>query len=115
MIRRPPRSTRVRSSAASDVYKRQVETCGRGSQSDDWQEDVELIDVVAQYPTPYCALRSKGHCRGSRVRSSIKGCWKVGVWAHQTVPFFAGMSRSSSPGLSGSGVYPRASTFDCRR
>src|SRR5665811_1320552 len=25
MIRRPPRSTRVRSSAASDVYKRQVE------------------------------------------------------------------------------------------
>ena len=26
MIRRPPRSTRVRSSAASDVYKRQVET-----------------------------------------------------------------------------------------
>ncbi|WP_460379460.1 hypothetical protein, partial [Staphylococcus aureus] len=24
MIRRPPRSTRVRSSAASDVYKRQV-------------------------------------------------------------------------------------------
>src|SRR5665811_307081 len=28
MIRRPPRSTRVRSSAASDVYKRQV--CGDG-------------------------------------------------------------------------------------
>src|SRR5665811_1569306 len=28
MIRRPPRSTRVRSSAASDVYKRQGEICG---------------------------------------------------------------------------------------
>src|SRR5665811_2022538 len=28
MIRRPPRSTRVRSSAASDVYKRQVEVIG---------------------------------------------------------------------------------------
>ena len=28
MIRRPPRSTRVRSSAASDVYKRQIETSG---------------------------------------------------------------------------------------
>src|SRR5665811_1764279 len=26
MIRRPPRSTRVRSSAASDVYKRQIDT-----------------------------------------------------------------------------------------
>src|SRR5665811_44520 len=30
MIRRPPRSTRVRSSAASDVYKRQVERRARG-------------------------------------------------------------------------------------
>ena len=27
MIRRPPRSTRVRSSAASDVYKRQIWSC----------------------------------------------------------------------------------------
>src|SRR5665811_996258 len=30
MIRRPPRSTRVRSSAASDVYKRQVFNVGTG-------------------------------------------------------------------------------------
>src|SRR5665811_410103 len=30
MIRRPPRSTRVRSSAASDVYKRQAETAFAG-------------------------------------------------------------------------------------
>src|SRR5665811_1096991 len=29
MIRRPPRSTRVRSSAASDVYKRQAMRCDR--------------------------------------------------------------------------------------
>ena len=29
MIRRPPRSTRVRSSAASDVYKRQMQDCIR--------------------------------------------------------------------------------------
>ncbi|WP_460379389.1 hypothetical protein, partial [Staphylococcus aureus] len=28
MIRRPPRSTRVRSSAASDVYKRQIQYGG---------------------------------------------------------------------------------------
>ena len=32
MIRRPPRSTRVRSSAASDVYKRQTEVIGRDMQ-----------------------------------------------------------------------------------
>src|SRR5665811_770321 len=31
MIRRPPRSTRVRSSAASDVYKRQFLDCSRAS------------------------------------------------------------------------------------
>src|SRR5665811_1205020 len=30
MIRRPPRSTRVRSSAASDVYKRQIQVNARG-------------------------------------------------------------------------------------
>src|SRR5450756_2898681 len=30
MIRRPPRSTQSRSSAASDVYKRQVDFFGRG-------------------------------------------------------------------------------------
>eukprot|EP00657_Telonema_sp_P-1_P012430 TRINITY_DN89_c0_g1_i1.p1 TRINITY_DN89_c0_g1~~TRINITY_DN89_c0_g1_i1.p1 ORF type:complete len:102 (+),score=66.98 TRINITY_DN89_c0_g1_i1:89-394(+) len=28
MIRRPPRSTQSRSSAASDVYKRQIQDCG---------------------------------------------------------------------------------------
>src|SRR5665811_1770607 len=37
MIRRPPRSTRVRSSAASDVYKRQVYLLG----------DPEPIDGLA--------------------------------------------------------------------
>ena len=32
MIRRPPRSTRVRSSAASDVYKRQIKGVVEASQ-----------------------------------------------------------------------------------
>src|SRR5678815_4482364 len=32
MIRRPPRSTLDRSSAASDVYKRQVPRCGPGNE-----------------------------------------------------------------------------------
>src|SRR5659263_498821 len=32
MIRRPPRSTQSRSSAASDVYKRQLTPCGHGMQ-----------------------------------------------------------------------------------
>src|SRR5665811_1963942 len=36
MMRRPPRSTRVRSSAASDVYKRQVLAPFVGLQSDAW-------------------------------------------------------------------------------
>src|SRR5665811_2377876 len=35
MIRRPPRSTRVRSSAASDVYKRQAEVIGRMTDLED--------------------------------------------------------------------------------
>src|SRR5665811_81446 len=49
MIRRPPRSTRVRSSAASDVYKRQVRTCGGRSLGR--EEDLLLaelgLDLVA--------------------------------------------------------------------
>ena len=35
MIRRPPRSTLDRSSAASDVYKRQVQTFGSEAQRDE--------------------------------------------------------------------------------
>src|SRR5665811_1253560 len=46
MIRRPPRSTRVRSSAASDVYKRQGEDAqGTGGDADVGL--VALADVVA--------------------------------------------------------------------
>src|SRR5665811_1193285 len=41
MIRRPPRSTRVRSSAASDVYKRQIHQ-GR----DEWM----LVNLCARRP-----------------------------------------------------------------
>ncbi|WP_460379533.1 hypothetical protein, partial [Staphylococcus aureus] len=40
MIRRPPRSTRVRSSAASDVYKRQ-DCCRRIS----WKLCLSLIHI----------------------------------------------------------------------
>ena len=39
MIRRPPRSTLDRSSAASDVYKRQVGTFGQGAYEIDLQGD----------------------------------------------------------------------------
>src|SRR5665811_2613036 len=53
MIRRPPRSTRVRSSAASDVYKRQVVQSGRVSGRDVQQVvrpscDVEYLDHARQ-------------------------------------------------------------------
>ena len=41
MIRRPPRSTLDRSSAASDVYKRQVMTTG----------DMDTVDPALNYET----------------------------------------------------------------
>src|SRR5450756_3066278 len=50
MIRRPPRSTQSRSSAASDVYKRQDHGCGAHSQTDlepgtsDWPDSAPVID-----------------------------------------------------------------------
>src|SRR5665811_1212066 len=51
MIRRPPRSTRVRSSAASDVYKRQLNilltsTCWRNDHNGFSHQGPGLIDVV---------------------------------------------------------------------
>src|SRR5665811_2441810 len=59
MIRRPPRSTRVRSSAASDVYKRQTYR-GTGLDVADLREympgdDLRHIDwnVTARMDAPY--------------------------------------------------------------
>src|SRR5450756_3200463 len=44
MIRRPPRSTQSRSSAASDVYKRQ------GDSVRPWNYVIYLVDMIAKRP-----------------------------------------------------------------
>src|SRR5665811_797051 len=63
MIRRPPRSTRVRSSAASDVYKRQVEKLKGGSDLftfdgpvglDEWVDGV-ILNKVLQFGLAVCS------------------------------------------------------------
>ena len=72
MIRRPPRSTRVRSSAASDVYKRQPSESPRGCTT--WQ------------PVPQgCTGYDSRQCCRSAARSSRGGgllrppfVWRVG-------------------------------------
>ena len=52
MIRRPPRSTQSRSSAASDVYKRQTKTlyewinCGQENVAGAWFTDKDWADNV---------------------------------------------------------------------
>src|SRR5665811_1419546 len=66
MIRRPPRSTRVRSSAASDVYKRQGYEADRGAASyrlrpgdvewwdyHSWQGSGRVPVVVGGFPEPF--------------------------------------------------------------
>ena len=65
MIRRPPRSTQSRSSAASDVYKRQV--IDPDLQKDlvtlGMIEDVEITDSTVSFTlvltTPACPLRAQ--------------------------------------------------------
>eukprot|EP00657_Telonema_sp_P-1_P011425 TRINITY_DN653_c0_g1_i2.p2 TRINITY_DN653_c0_g1~~TRINITY_DN653_c0_g1_i2.p2 ORF type:complete len:102 (+),score=44.93 TRINITY_DN653_c0_g1_i2:66-371(+) len=45
MIRRPPRSTQSRSSAASDVYKRQgMHTCSLTSDTCSWEQPASLAE-----------------------------------------------------------------------
>src|SRR5665811_2197870 len=60
MIRRPPRSTRVRSSAASDVYKRQRPHSSNGSSLDNF-EPVKGIPQTAltRFPPAHRHLRSR--------------------------------------------------------
>ena len=50
MIRRPPRSTQSRSSAASDVYKRQVENVVLMEFASVADKEVEVAIVVVVHP-----------------------------------------------------------------
>eukprot|EP00657_Telonema_sp_P-1_P006823 TRINITY_DN2626_c0_g1_i1.p1 TRINITY_DN2626_c0_g1~~TRINITY_DN2626_c0_g1_i1.p1 ORF type:complete len:268 (-),score=61.36 TRINITY_DN2626_c0_g1_i1:298-1101(-) len=50
MIRRPPRSTQSRSSAASDVYKRQVSTQSTGGQDFPMESTIGREGLTAQAP-----------------------------------------------------------------
>ena len=66
MIRRPPRSTLDRSSAASDVYKRQdrdrVERCGKQKHGEHDEVDpvhlLERFHVTCDPPVSYTHLRA---------------------------------------------------------
>eukprot|EP00657_Telonema_sp_P-1_P002984 TRINITY_DN1696_c0_g1_i3.p1 TRINITY_DN1696_c0_g1~~TRINITY_DN1696_c0_g1_i3.p1 ORF type:complete len:112 (-),score=29.69 TRINITY_DN1696_c0_g1_i3:134-469(-) len=62
MIRRPPRSTQSRSSAASDVYKRQI------------------MDGNGRWAKQKGLFRSIGHENGSKaVREIVEGCAEIGI------------------------------------
>src|SRR5665254_26122 len=58
MIRRPPRSTRVRSSAASDVYKRQVDGWHLTVDSDGTGTLEPLGLTLDSQPVSYTHLRA---------------------------------------------------------
>ena len=54
MIRRPPRSTPIKSSAASDVYKRQIKAAD--GKSDDYYQANELIATITTDETGVAVL-----------------------------------------------------------
>ena len=65
MIRRPPRSTLDRSSAASDVYKRQITNLslkygieGKAFQSYNWTGNLEFLKTEIITPVSYTHLRA---------------------------------------------------------
>src|SRR5659263_720837 len=55
MIRRPPRSTQSRSSAASDVYKRQGDALRLAQES-----DLDLVEIAPMARPPVCKLMDYG-------------------------------------------------------
>ena len=57
MIRRPPRSTRVRSSAASDVYKRQLRCCPQAHSICSSSLLAEDSDWTEEYLGPVLSIR----------------------------------------------------------
>src|SRR5665811_323957 len=87
MIRRPPRSTRVRSSAASDVYKRQDLTVPRGRRTPDrqdrhWQgEGGRVGGPYPTVPTPYRPGDRSGNETGTvgTVGTVAGGHWEGSV------------------------------------
>ena len=81
MIRRPPRSTLSSSSAASDVYKRQV--CSLG-----------LLRV------PPCVLSLERCCAGGLFPLAIAACWR---WASLPTGIYASHSARSVATIVGDG------------
>ena len=78
MIRRPPRSTLHVSSAASDVYKRQVSNRGpsayqptalplgqTGSRIAQDASCPKVLGLLSSFKSDWAALRKSGHCRWS--------------------------------------------------
>src|SRR5665811_200579 len=71
MIRRPPRSTRVRSSAASDVYKRQLKRPAKGS------KQAQLLEALVTRPAELLQLgqdslaRRLDHPTGARTKKLL--------------------------------------------
>eukprot|EP00658_Telonema_sp_P-2_P009336 TRINITY_DN134_c0_g1_i4.p2 TRINITY_DN134_c0_g1~~TRINITY_DN134_c0_g1_i4.p2 ORF type:complete len:140 (-),score=65.03 TRINITY_DN134_c0_g1_i4:337-756(-) len=59
MIRRPPRSTLSSSSAASDVYKRQVSTQSTGLHSSDMSSVTEILNGLKSQITPAMVKKTK--------------------------------------------------------
>src|SRR5450756_3174364 len=84
MIRRPPRSTQSRSSAASDVYKRQLH--GRATRVDvtralDTVE--EHLNEQAQHPAPARAAGAQGSAHGDGADQHGDRLRRPGGWARR--------------------------------
>ena len=85
MIRRPPRSTLDRSSAASDVYKRQIYVCG------DWLSSTSIHLVLNKYFKVKNRItweREKGRGSKTNWKNSTEDIWSVSythLRAHETV------------------------------
>src|SRR5450756_3161099 len=91
MIRRPPRSTQSRSSAASDVYKRQVVPThhkgGRPCSQARWREYVDALLYITRTGCPWRALPHDFTAGWSAAHEHLTKWTRTAVsYTHLTLP-----------------------------
>src|SRR5450756_2394724 len=106
MIRRPPRSTQSRSSAASDVYKRQASSSGAGAST-------PTSSTAGEASSTGTGASSTVGSAGSASTAAAASASTASSAGASTVSFLAGGFGPSTGGLLRGRAEPREAGINC--